>query len=162
MAGDIKEGHPGWWEEDPEKLIKLEWAFSIGCTDKEAYHYADITEAQFYYYQKKFPEFHERKEVLKEKPILRARNTIVEALDKEEHAKWYLERKRKSEFAQRQEHTGEEGEPIKHIFTWEYEGEENNNSISPEGITEGGSSEHEALECDSSTPEIWEDGPSDK
>lgn len=90
-----------WWL-DSEKLLKLEQAFAIGCTDKEACSYAEITEHQLYYYQNEInKDFAARKEELKEKPILKARQTVVKSLDEPEHAKWYLERKRKNEFSQR-------------------------------------------------------------
>lgn len=96
----------------PEVLHKLEEAFAIGCSDTEACSYADISPRTLYKYQEDEPEFIQRKEQLKEKPILKAKNTIVKALSEPEHAKWYLERKRKNEFAQRSEHTGADGKDL--------------------------------------------------
>lgn len=96
----------------PDVLHKLEEAFAIGCSDGEACSYADISSSTFYNYQDAHPEFLERKAQLKERPILKAKNTIVKALDQPEHAKWYLERKKKVEFAQRTEQTGADGSPI--------------------------------------------------
>lgn len=87
----------------PQILAKLEEVFAIGGTDAEAIFYADISKDAFYDYQKEHPEFSERKEKLKERPILKARKTIVQSLDQPEHAKWYMERKRKNEFANRTE-----------------------------------------------------------
>ena len=87
----------------PETLNKLEEVFAIGGTDQEAIFYADISHQTLYNYQEKHPEFLERKEKLRERPILKARQTIVKSLDEPEHAKWYLERKAKREFAERKE-----------------------------------------------------------
>lgn len=101
-----------WWE-IPGRLEKIEQAFAIGCTDQEACNYAEITPDQLYYYTREIsPEFQARKEALKEKPILKAKQTIVKSLDQPEHAKWYLERKAKHEFSARSELTGEGGERI--------------------------------------------------
>ena len=96
----------------PEIISKLEDAFALGCSDSEACFYAGIGQSTLYSYQEDHPEFVERKEQLKEKPILKARQTIVKGLDDPDNAKWYLERKRKSEFSQRNELTGPEGKEL--------------------------------------------------
>jgi len=96
----------------PEIISKLEEVFAIGGTDEEACFYADIGKSTLYNYQQDHPEFVERKETLKERPILKARQTIVKGLEDPDNAKWFLERKRKSEFASRQELTGKDGSPI--------------------------------------------------
>lgn len=93
-------------------LQKLESVFAIGGTDKEACFYADISPATLYNYQNEHPEFVERKEALKEQPILKARQTVVKALDQPTNAQWYLTRKAKIEFAERIEKTGAGGEPL--------------------------------------------------
>lgn len=87
----------------PEVIRKLEEVFAFGGTDKEACFYAGIGTSAFYDYQKENPEFVERKEALKQKPILKARQTVIKNLDNPETAKWYLARKRKEEFSERQE-----------------------------------------------------------
>lgn len=98
----------------PDTIRKLEEAFAIGCTDKEACFYANISHETLYKYQLVNPEFVERKEALKEKPILLARQTVVKKLTESySNAMDFLSRKRKSEFSQRQELTGEEGQAIK-------------------------------------------------
>jgi hypothetical protein len=89
----------------PEVLRKLEEAFAMGCTDVEACFYAGITKSPFYEYQDAHPEFKERKEQLKENPVLLARKNVQDALtdgDKD-MTKWYLERKRKAEFSTKSE-----------------------------------------------------------
>jgi hypothetical protein len=83
----------------PEVLAKLEQAFSMGCTDLEACGYADISTASLYKYQIANPEFIERKERLKSRPVLKARTAIVNSFNEIENAWKYLERKSKDEFA---------------------------------------------------------------
>jgi hypothetical protein len=87
-----------------EVLAKLEHAFALGCSDGEACFYADISKQSLYDYQNKYPEFTDRKEALKEKPILIARQTVVKnvATDPDLALK-FLERKRKKEFSTRTE-----------------------------------------------------------
>jgi hypothetical protein len=83
---------------------KLEHAFSIGATDIEACFYAGISRGTLYNYQKENPDFLDRKEMLKERQVFKARMVIVQALQDGDKnmAKWYLERKRKDEFATQQ------------------------------------------------------------
>ena len=82
----------------PYVLRKVEEAFAIGCTDLEACVYADISKTTLYDYQLANPGFAERKEELKEKPVLKARSTIVKALSDPSYAFKYMERKKKGEF----------------------------------------------------------------
>ena len=87
-----------------ETVNKLEEVFSIGGTDKEACFYAGISHQTLYNYQDRHPEFVERKEALKERPVLKARQTLVKALDTPQYALEYLKRKRKDEFGDNQKH----------------------------------------------------------
>ena len=89
----------------PEELHKLEEAFMMGCTNREACFYANIAESTFYSYLKEYPEFQERIDMLKDYEKIKARMAIHKALDKgdKEMAKWYLERKVKDEFSTKQE-----------------------------------------------------------
>lgn len=98
----------------PDRVNKLEQAFALGCSDKEACLYADISKQTLYSYQKKNPEFVDRKEILKESLVLKARTVIADSLNNknEDTARWYLERKKKAEFSTRQEITGEDGESL--------------------------------------------------
>ena len=87
-----------------ETLKKLEEAFALGCTDSEACFYADISHQTLYNYQEKHPEFVERKEALKQRPILQARQTVIANLKSDvKNAQWFLERKAKNEFSAKQE-----------------------------------------------------------
>jgi hypothetical protein len=96
-----KGGRPTVMTEDT--LQKLEMAFAIGASDIEACVYADIVPSTLYNYQNDNPEFLERKRMLKDRPLLKARQTVVDNLNDPRHAEWYLERKLKNEFSQRTE-----------------------------------------------------------
>jgi len=92
-------------------LVKLEEAFSWGCTDTEACLHANISTDILYDYQKINPKFLARKNELKESTTLHARaniNKTIRKIEKSgknpETSKWYLQRKRKSEFSERTEH----------------------------------------------------------
>ena len=107
-----------------EVISKLEHAFSMGCTDKEACLYAGISTTPFYEYQQEFPEFKERKEMLKESVTLHARLNLSGSImgGDVDNSKWHLERKKKDEFSTRTESTGKDGEPLqitvsKRVFT---------------------------------------------
>lgn len=82
---------------------KLEEAFAMGCTDDEACIYANISRQTLYTYQNNNKEFLDRKELLKQTPILLARQTVIESLKIPQTAQWFLERKKKDEFTARQE-----------------------------------------------------------
>lgn len=97
-----------------EVVSKLEQAFSMGCSDLEACLYADISKQTLYDYQKIHPAFVDRKAMLKERMVFKARSVIAEALNNKDEntAKWYLERKKKDEFGTRTEVTGKDGETL--------------------------------------------------
>ncbi len=97
-----------------EVLRKLEEAFLIGATDKEACLVANIGMSTLYDYCQAHPDFADRKEELKDMPKYKARRNIVDAIDKGDKtiSQWYMERKVKNEFAQRQELTGDEGKEL--------------------------------------------------
>jgi len=82
----------------PETIAKLEQAFAMGCTDKEACIFADISPSTLYNYQNQTSEFLERKAMLKMSPILKARKTLLDNLEDPKIAMWYLERRLPQEF----------------------------------------------------------------
>ena len=86
-------------------LDKLEEAFKLGCTNREACFYADIPESTFYDFIRDYPEYSEKIKMWKEYQKIKARYVVHKALDKgdKEMAKWYLERKAKDEFSTKQE-----------------------------------------------------------
>jgi len=65
----------------PEVIQKLEDAFSWGCTDLEACCNADISKSTLYNYCDANPKFMERKEILKNQPVMKARRVVQAALD---------------------------------------------------------------------------------
>jgi hypothetical protein len=83
-----------------QTLQKLEEAFALDCTDLEACFYANIAPSSLYNYQALNPSFMERKEALKQNPVLKARTELVKGLEgNPELALKYLERKRRDEFS---------------------------------------------------------------
>ena len=64
----------------PEVIQKLEDAFTWGCTDLEACCYADVSKSTLYDYCQNNPEFSERKETLKNQPVMQARRIVQASL----------------------------------------------------------------------------------
>lgn len=65
---------------DEATLQNLEQAFALGASDLEACFYAKITHKELRDYLKEHPDFADRREILKQRPLLEARQTIVKAL----------------------------------------------------------------------------------
>ena len=87
-----------------EKIKKLEEAFALDCSINEACFYADISKVTYYNWIEKKPELLNRFEALREKPVLLARQTVVQAVKTNpDIALKYLERKKKAEFSTRSE-----------------------------------------------------------
>lgn len=87
-----------------EVIAKLEEAFAWGCTDREACLWAGIAQPTLYLYQEKHPEFIDRKEALKDTPILNSRATVARSVKKDPRmAMDYLSRKKKDEFSTKAE-----------------------------------------------------------
>ena len=86
-------------------IAKLEEAYALGCSDREACLYADIAPSVLYRYQSAHPEFRERKAVLKEKPVLKARIASDKLLTEGDpvHTRWFLEHRKADEFNTRAE-----------------------------------------------------------
>lgn len=99
-------------KQTPEIVTKLEEVFALDGTVEEACFYAGISRNAYYEWVKADPLLNDRFEELRQRPFLKARQTIVKNLDQPEHAKWYMERKKKIEFAQRTEMTGEGGKDL--------------------------------------------------
>lgn len=96
-----------------EVIAKLEEAFAWGCTDIEACLWANIATPTLYLYQEKNPDFLERKNALKETPILLARQSVLRGMkNNPDLALKYLERKNKKEFSLRSELTGADGKDL--------------------------------------------------
>lgn len=85
-------------------IAKLEEVFALGGSDLEACFYAGISKDSLYRYQNDNPEFSERKEALKEQPILKARRSVLYGIEADpELALKFLERRKKSEFSLKSE-----------------------------------------------------------
>jgi hypothetical protein len=82
-----------------EVIALLKQAASIGCNNVEACIHAGISEKTYYLWMSEDEELSEDLKRLKNKPIMLARQTIVDSLDDVNNAKWYLERKLKNEFS---------------------------------------------------------------
>ena len=83
----------------PEVLSKLEIAFACGCPVTEACQVAGIARNTYYNFLKAKPEYEDRFQALRDKPVLEARKRISEQIPEDtKTAQWYLERKRPEEF----------------------------------------------------------------
>lgn len=98
----------------PEVINKLEEAFEWGCTDREACLHAGISPATLYNYCAENEKFLERKELLKESPLIKARRVVVNSLEEnnEKTAQWVIEKK-EGKAKQQTELSGPDGEAIK-------------------------------------------------
>ena len=98
-----KRGRPNKITEDI--VHKLEEAFLKGLSDREACIYASIAPSTFYDYCSKHKDFSERKELLKENLKMKAKINLAESIEDGNITQsiWYLERKCKDEFSQKQE-----------------------------------------------------------
>ena len=95
-----------------DTVNKLEYAFSIGASAEEATHYAGISRQTFYLWLKEHPEYSDRIEDLRMKPVLKARVALFNSLNDPHHAKWYLKKKRTAEFGDQVDITSG-GNPLK-------------------------------------------------
>lgn len=92
---------------------KLEEAFAFDSTIGEACFYAGISRQTYYTWMEANPDLLDRFEELRNTPVLAARKKVINAINTDtDTAQWYLERKRKSEFAARTEHTGPGGKDL--------------------------------------------------
>jgi hypothetical protein len=85
-----------------ETITKLEQAFAIGCSQTEACAYAQIAHSTLTKYLQISNGFRERMEQLQKTPILQAKQTLVGQLNNIDTVKWYLERKCRDEFGNKQ------------------------------------------------------------
>lgn len=89
-------------------VLKLETAFSYDCTIAEACLYAGISVSAYYVNVTKKPELKERFDLLRNTPVLHARQAVVKSFNTDPNlALRYLERKRREEFSTQQIVTGE-------------------------------------------------------
>jgi hypothetical protein len=104
---DVKNGRPTVMT--PTTLQKLEEAFSFGCTDEEACFFAGICKQSLYNFQKENEDFLDRKEVLKSRPVLLARQSVINGIkDNPNLAFKFFESKQSNEFNKKDKAPAEE------------------------------------------------------
>lgn len=97
----------------PDVIRKIEEVAALDGSVEEMAYYAGVHKQTIYTYFKNNPTFLDHVNDLRQRPILKARQTVVRSLENPDHAFKYLERKRKQEFSPRIEQditTG--GEPL--------------------------------------------------
>jgi len=82
----------------PENIQKLEQVYSLDASIGEVASYLDVSTQTIYNWEKKNPKLFDKLYRLAEKPVLKARQTVVKALEDPNHAFKYLEKKRRKEF----------------------------------------------------------------
>lgn len=96
-----------------EIMQKIEEVAALDGSVEEMAYYAGIHRETLYAWMREDEDLSDRLKELRERPILKARQTVIKSLDTPEGARWYLTRKKKLEFAERIEQTGAEGGPVK-------------------------------------------------
>lgn len=81
-----------------EVIRKIEEVAALDGSVAEMAYYAGVHVDTVYAHLKEDKEFSDRINALRERPILKARQTIVKSLEDPNHAFKYLEKKRKKEF----------------------------------------------------------------
>ena len=94
-----------WAKMIPEKVKEFEWYFSIWLTDDESCLMADVSRETLNKYCQANEWWREKKELLKRKPLIKAKSNLVKELNWHniDVSKWYAERKGKDEFSLKQE-----------------------------------------------------------
>lgn len=128
MSNEV--GRPSLLDENMRR--KIDEAAQLGCSIEEIAMWCGVWRSTVYRWMIEEPELKDRIQELQERPIMKARQTIVKALDNPSDAQWYLERKRKKEFSPKveTEHTG----GIEHIIKID-DGTNNNLVETPQGTT---------------------------
>ena len=96
----------------PEMQSKIEEVAALDGSVEEMAYYCDVSRQTIYNWLEEDKKLFDKVERLRERPVLKARQTISKSLDQPQHAQWYLTRKRKKEFAERIEQTGEGGKDL--------------------------------------------------
>jgi hypothetical protein len=89
-----------------DNLNKIRQAFAIDATVEEACFYANISEVTYYNWKKKNPELFKEIERLRQAPILKARQEVVNGLVGFDNSLKYLSKKKKNEFGDKLEIDG--------------------------------------------------------
>jgi hypothetical protein len=136
MSKKKKNGRP--FKITPLIVSKLEEAASVDASVCEMCFHASISRPTYYAAIKRDKKLFNRLEDLRQKPALQARLTLCKAMAKDnvEASKWYLERKRKPEFAQRQEVAGPDGKPLTVGTTHIYIPHNDRNAVPPSKVVQ--------------------------
>lgn len=86
-----------------EVIRKIEEVAALDGSVEEMAYYAGIHRDTLYGWLQTDKKFSDNIEALRQRPILKARQTVVKALDTPHSAHWYLERKKKKEFSEKVE-----------------------------------------------------------
>lgn len=108
---EVKNSANAWWLEKG-KVEALFNVCKIDASVEEMCYHAGITVHQYNHFREIHDKFSDIKAILNKYPDIKARQTVVKALDNPQHAFEYLKRKRKQEFSERQEMTGADGQPF--------------------------------------------------
>jgi len=86
-----------------EVIQKLREAFLRDCTTEEACFYADVKKSTYYGWLKQYPELLDEFTDCRNRPVLKAREVITNALESGDRAtaQWYLTKKIPDEFGER-------------------------------------------------------------
>lgn len=103
----------------PKVELELTQYIIDGASNAEACRLANISEDTFYRKTKSDTDFADKMETAKNSTILQAKRVLRKAIEDgdKQVAGWYLERKKKDEFAQRTELTGSEGHPLGYLYS---------------------------------------------
>lgn len=125
---------------------KLEEAAEMDATVVEMCLWADISRSTYYEWMQDDPEFLDRLESLRSRPILNARRAVTDAIaaGDVDTAFKYLERKKKDEFAPRQEHAVDANANLLSII----QDDEPEDATGDEGAVEGSGMESTELVSD--------------
>jgi hypothetical protein len=87
----------------PAVRKKLEDAAALDATWEEIALYADISKPTLYDWMATVPGLKDRLNDLRNRPVLKARNTVIKALDDPHYAFRYLSKKKRAEFGDDEE-----------------------------------------------------------
>lgn len=91
-----------------ENIIKLKQAAALDCSVEEMAYLCNVSHQTIYNWREANPELFEEIDRLRANPVLKARQTVVNNIDKSySNAVDYLKRKQRKEFGDNVDHTSE-------------------------------------------------------
>lgn len=108
--GKLPQGRKIFDGADPDVVLsKCETVWKMGGTDGEAALFAGISYPCLAKFLGKNKDYRDHREHLRSNPVLKARTTVYNDLDNVDTAKWYLEKKKSSEFGKQEDKKEEAG-----------------------------------------------------